>query len=87
MPIIRSYQASAVPSQPNVTPMDEETIARNVHALKNRLRGKATGGGARRRGMGREGGGSGRESVPGSECVFLLWPGPSPGYGAWNLLT
>lgn len=44
--------------------MDEEQIARNVQALKNRLRGR--GGRAGRRGLGRAEAG-GRDSHPGSE--------------------
>lgn len=45
--------------------MDEEQIARNVQALKNRLRGRGARGG--RRGSGRSDIGSGRDSLPGSE--------------------
>ena len=55
----------AVPAISNAEIQDEEQIARNVQALKNRLRGR--GGQAGRRGRGRTDVGSGRESVPGSE--------------------
>ena len=54
-----------VPSQSGATTIDEEQIARNVQALKNRLRGR--GGRAGRRGPGRGETGSGRDSLPTSE--------------------
>lgn len=58
-----------VPSQPDTTTVDEEQIARNVQALKNRLRGKTApgGGGVRKGRRGAGGAGSGLDSVPGSE--------------------
>jgi len=51
--------------------VDEQQIARNVQALKNRLRGR---GGARAAGRGRARGepGSGRDSHPNSEYAFAL---------------
>jgi signal recognition particle receptor subunit alpha len=54
-----------VPSQPADMPLDEQQIARNVQALKNRLRGR----GGRRggRGMGRADPGTGRDVHPDSE--------------------
>ncbi|KAH8108136.1 P-loop containing nucleoside triphosphate hydrolase protein [Cristinia sonorae] len=57
--------ASSAPSDTGDHTVDEEQIARNVQALKNRLRGK----GVRtvRRGVGRADSGSGRDSVPGSD--------------------
>lgn len=63
--VIKSKFNLAVPSQSAETTVDEEQIARNVQALKNRLRGKGARGG--RRGPGRSDIGSGRESLPGSE--------------------
>lgn len=54
-----------VPSQSGDNVLDEEHIARNVQALKNRLRGR--GGQPGRRGRGRADVGSGRDSLPGSE--------------------
>ncbi|KAF7800328.1 hypothetical protein EIP86_011578 [Pleurotus ostreatoroseus] len=54
-----------VPSQSGTTTIDEEQIARNVQALKNRLRGR--GGRAGRRGPGRGETGSGRDSLPTSD--------------------
>jgi hypothetical protein len=63
----------AVPSQPEATTVDEEQIARNVQALKNRLRGKgAAGGGGGRKGRRVGGGGSGLESMPGSEYASTI---------------
>ncbi|KAI0721641.1 signal recognition particle binding protein [Cerioporus squamosus] len=56
---------STIPSQSNAEVQDEEQIARNVQALKNRLRGR--GGQAGRRGRGRAEVGSGRDSLPGSD--------------------
>src|SRR5882762_3018454 len=57
--------------------MDEQQIARNVQALKNRLRGR---GGARAAGRGRARGdpGSGRDSHPNSEYVPLDYVFSSP---------
>ncbi|KZT11431.1 signal recognition particle binding protein [Laetiporus sulphureus 93-53] len=60
-----SDDLSTVPSQSGSTTIDEEQIARNVQALKNRLRGR--GGRVGRRGGGRSDAGSGHESHPGSE--------------------
>ncbi|CAL1704317.1 unnamed protein product [Somion occarium] len=60
-----SDDMSTIPSQSAETTVDEEQIARNVQALKNRLRGKGARGG--RRGPGRSDIGSGRESLPGSD--------------------
>ena len=58
---------------PSVSPavVDEQQISRNVQALKNRLRGR----GGRRGGKAasRTESGSGRESHPGSECVYSLF--------------
>ncbi|KAH9854099.1 signal recognition particle binding protein [Lenzites betulinus] len=56
---------SILPSQSSSDVLDEEQIARNVQALKNRLRGR--GGQPTRRGRGRADIGSGRDSVPGSD--------------------
>ena len=59
---------AAPPDHPLGT-VDEQQIARNVQALKNRLRGR---GGARVAGRGggtRGDTGSGRDSHPNSECV------------------
>ncbi|KAI0831167.1 signal recognition particle binding protein [Trametes gibbosa] len=56
---------SILPSQSSSDVLDEEQIARNVQALKNRLRGR--GGQPARRGRGRADVGSGRDSVPGSD--------------------
>ena len=57
-----------VPSQPDPSTLDEEQIARNVQALKNRLKPKGPGGAGGRKGRrGVGGAGSGLESVPGSE--------------------
>ncbi|KAI0781069.1 signal recognition particle binding protein [Trametes elegans] len=58
-------QTSILPSQSGDNVLDEEQIARNVQALKNRLRGR--GGQAGRRGRGRADVGSGRDSLPGSD--------------------
>ncbi|KAI0079993.1 signal recognition particle binding protein [Panus rudis PR-1116 ss-1] len=58
-----SDDLSTIPSQSAETTIDEEQIARNVQALKNRLRGK----GPRRRGTGRAEAGSGRDSLPTSD--------------------
>ncbi|KAJ3556901.1 hypothetical protein NM688_g1770 [Phlebia brevispora] len=60
-----SDDASTIPSQSGATTVDEEQIARNVQALKNRLRGRGGRGG--RRGPGRGDGGSGRDSLPTSD--------------------
>jgi hypothetical protein len=54
-----------VPSQPMDTPLDEQQIARNVQALKNRLRGRGVKRGSR--GVGRTDVGSGRDTHPDSE--------------------
>lgn len=51
--------------------MDEQQIARNVQALKNRLRGRGGARGAAGRGGARGDPGSGRDSHPNSECVPL----------------
>ncbi|KAL1947710.1 hypothetical protein VTO73DRAFT_13434 [Trametes versicolor] len=58
-------ELSTVPSQSGDNVLDEEHIARNVQALKNRLRGR--GGQPGRRGRGRADVGSGRDSLPGSD--------------------
>ncbi|GJE86938.1 signal recognition particle receptor subunit alpha [Phanerochaete sordida] len=63
-----SDDQSTIPSQSDPTTVDEEQIARNVQALKNRLKPKGPGGvGGKkgRRGVG--GAGSGLESIPGSD--------------------
>ncbi|KAI0957642.1 hypothetical protein AcW1_005967 [Taiwanofungus camphoratus] len=60
-----SDDMSTIPSQSSTVTLDEERIARNVQALKNRLRGR--GGRSGRRGPGRADAGSGRDSVPGSD--------------------
>lgn len=54
-----------VPSESPDVPQDEQQIARNVQALKDRLRGR----GGRRggRGVSRVESGSGRDDVPASE--------------------
>ncbi|OCH87428.1 signal recognition particle binding protein [Obba rivulosa] len=54
-----------VPSESNAQVIDGEQIARNVHALKNRLRGR--GGKPGRCGPGRPEPGSGGDSLPGSD--------------------
>ncbi|KAL6309017.1 signal recognition particle binding protein [Sparassis latifolia] len=59
-----SDDLSTTPSQPNPNTVDEEQIARNVQALKNRLRGR--GGRPGRRG-GRADAGSGKDSLPNSD--------------------
>jgi len=64
----------AVPSQSEDNATDEQKIARNVQALKNRLRGRGG-----RRAIGRGGtqrfdSGSGRDSHPGSESVSFIVP-------------
>ncbi|KAK7693318.1 hypothetical protein QCA50_002885 [Cerrena zonata] len=56
---------SLIPSESVEASVDEEQIARNVQALKNRLRGRGARGG--RRGSGRSDIGSGRDSLPGSD--------------------
>ena len=61
---------STVPSQSSDNVLDEEQIARNVQALKNRLRGR--GGPPGRRGRGRADVGNGRDSLPGSEYVVFI---------------
>lgn len=63
-------KCASAPSQSSAEVQDEEQIARNVQALKNRLRGR--GGQSGRRGRGRIDVGSGRESLPGSEQVFVF---------------
>ncbi|KAI0374755.1 P-loop containing nucleoside triphosphate hydrolase protein [Pilatotrama ljubarskyi] len=60
-----SEEISTLPSQSNDNVLDEEQIARNVQALKNRLRGR--GGQPVRRGRGRSDAGSGRDSLPASD--------------------
>lgn len=60
---------SVAPSHSNADVLDEEQIARNVQALKNRLRGR--GGRPGRQGQSRPDTGSGRDSLPGSEYVIL----------------
>ncbi|KAM5539011.1 hypothetical protein V8D89_007234 [Ganoderma adspersum] len=60
-----SEDMDTVPAVSDSEVHDEQQIARNVQALKNRLRGR--GGQAGRRGRGRAEIGSGRESVPGSD--------------------
>ncbi|KIM87558.1 hypothetical protein PILCRDRAFT_63420 [Piloderma croceum F 1598] len=60
-----SDDVSTVPSQPMDTPVDEQQIARNVQALKNRLRGRGVKRGGR--GMGRMDMGSGRDTHPDSD--------------------
>ncbi|KAI0637097.1 P-loop containing nucleoside triphosphate hydrolase protein [Trametes polyzona] len=60
-----SEEGSTLPSQSGDNVLDEEQIARNVQALKNRLRGR--GGQPARRGRGRTDVGSGRDSLPGSD--------------------
>lgn len=58
-----------VPSLSSATPHDEQQIARNVQALKTRLRGR----GGRRGGVGgRVPSRNGFESVPSSECVLQI---------------
>ncbi|CAK5279367.1 unnamed protein product [Mycena citricolor] len=59
-----SEELETLPTQSSDTPQDEQQIARNVQALKNRLRGR---GGKRGGRGGRSEAGSGRESVPGSD--------------------
>ncbi|KAI9064297.1 signal recognition particle binding protein [Trametes sanguinea] len=56
---------NTLPTQSDDNVLDEERIARNVQALKNRLRGR--GAQPARRGRGRAEAGSGRDSLPGSE--------------------
>ncbi|THH32994.1 hypothetical protein EUX98_g1197 [Antrodiella citrinella] len=56
---------SPLPSDSADNTVDEEQIARNVQALKNRLRGK--GGRTVKRGLGRTDSGSGRDSHPTSD--------------------
>ena len=63
--VVKLSAVLEVPSESVETSMDEEQIARNVQALKNRLRGRGARGG--RRGPGRSDIGSGRDSYPGSE--------------------
>jgi signal recognition particle receptor subunit alpha len=55
----------SVPSQPVDAPLDEQQIARNVQALKNRLRGRGGRGGGR--GVRRTDSGNGRDTHPDSE--------------------
>ncbi|KAH8117247.1 P-loop containing nucleoside triphosphate hydrolase protein [Phellopilus nigrolimitatus] len=57
-----SDETATEPTNAPDAPLDEEQIARNVQALKNRLRGKG-----RRRGVGRVESGSGRDSLPPSD--------------------
>jgi len=60
-----SDDPSTLPSHDNEASVDEQQIARNVQALKNRLRGR--GGRTGKRGSGRADVGSGRDSHPGSD--------------------
>ncbi|KAJ7273230.1 signal recognition particle binding protein [Mycena rebaudengoi] len=60
-----SEDSETLPTQSPDVPQDEQQIARNVQALKNRLRGR--GGKRGGRGGGRADAGSGRDSVPGSD--------------------
>ncbi|KAJ7168181.1 signal recognition particle binding protein [Mycena crocata] len=60
-----SEDLETLPTQSSDAPQDEQQIARNVQALKNRLRGR--GGKRGGRGGGRSDAGSGRDSVPGSD--------------------
>nr|GAT59595.1 signal recognition particle binding protein [Mycena chlorophos] len=53
------------PTQASDTPLDEQQIARNVQALKNRLRGR--GGKRPGRGPSRADSGTGRDSIPNSD--------------------
>ncbi|KAG0706306.1 SRP54-type protein [Suillus ampliporus] len=61
-----SDDLSTVPSESSIAVQDEQQIARNVQALKNRLRGRGgrRGGG---RGMTKVDSGSGRDSMPASD--------------------
>ena len=62
------------PPEHHLGTVDEQQIARNVQALKNRLRGR---GGARTAGRGgrtRGDPGSGRDSHTNSECVTFFKP-------------
>ncbi|KAI0646925.1 P-loop containing nucleoside triphosphate hydrolase protein [Trametes meyenii] len=58
---------ATLPSRSGDNVLDEEQIARNVQALKSRLRGRGGQPGRRGRGRGDIGSGSGRDSVPGSD--------------------
>lgn len=58
-----SDDSSTVPTESPEAPQDEQQIARNVQALKNRLRGR----GGRRGGRGMSRGESGRDSGPNSD--------------------
>ncbi|KAJ7261356.1 signal recognition particle binding protein [Mycena haematopus] len=60
-----SEESETLPTQSSDAPQDEQQIARNVQALKNRLRGRGGKRGAR--GGGRADAGSGRDSVPNSD--------------------
>lgn len=60
-----SDDLSTVPSESSIAVQDEQQIARNVQALKNRLRGR--GGRKGGRGAARVDSGSGRDSVPASD--------------------
>ncbi|KAJ7871436.1 signal recognition particle, alpha subunit, N-terminal-domain-containing protein [Mycena olivaceomarginata] len=60
-----SEELETLPTQSSDAPQDEQQIARNVQALKNRLRGR--GGKRGGRGGGRSDVGSGRDSVPNSD--------------------
>ncbi|KAJ6488614.1 signal recognition particle binding protein [Mycena vitilis] len=60
-----SEELETLPTQSSDAPQDEQQIARNVQALKNRLRGR--GGKRGGRGIGRTDSGSGRDSVPTSD--------------------
>ncbi|KAF7295310.1 Signal recognition particle binding protein [Mycena indigotica] len=60
-----SEDSETQPTQASDTPLDEQQIARNVQALKNRLRGR--GGKRGGRGPSRMDSGSGRDSVPNSD--------------------
>ncbi|KAA1474879.1 P-loop containing nucleoside triphosphate hydrolase protein [Dentipellis sp. KUC8613] len=65
LPSPHSEDVDIAPAESSSTALDEQQIARNVQALKNRLRGR----GGRRggRGMARVDSGSGRDSHPGSD--------------------
>ncbi|KAJ6606528.1 signal recognition particle binding protein [Mycena vulgaris] len=60
-----SEDLETLPTQSSDAPQDEQQIARNVQALKNRLRGR--GGKRGSKGGRRSDAGSGRDSVPGSD--------------------
>lgn len=79
---LTNHRTVIVPSQPDATTVDEEQIARNVQALKNRLRGKTVpgSGGARKGRRGAGGAGSGLDSMPGSEYATLRYLLPTVPY-------